>query len=87
MHLLKKPESTIGRALSNDIILMEPTVSREHARLVRTEHGWLIFNLTQQNVVRVNGHAVLAGDCFALQPQDFLVLGNIMLQLIAPQER
>jgi RsiW-degrading membrane proteinase PrsW (M82 family) len=85
VHLLKKPESIIGRALSSDIILMEPTVSREHARLVRTEHGWLIFNLTQQNVVRVNGHAVPGGDCLALQPQDFLVLGNTMLQLIAPQ--
>ena len=86
VHLLKKPETTIGRALSNDIILMEPTVSREHARLVRTEHGWLIFNLTAQNVVRVNGHVVTGGDCQVLQPQDFLVLGNTMLQLIAPQE-
>jgi RsiW-degrading membrane proteinase PrsW (M82 family)/pSer/pThr/pTyr-binding forkhead associated (FHA) protein len=86
VHLLKKPESTIGRALSNDIILMEPTVSREHARLVRTEHGWLIFNLTAQNVVRVNGHVVAGGDCLVLQSQDFLVLGNTMLQLIAPQE-
>src|SRR5450432_74353 len=86
VHLLKKPETTIGRALSNDIILMEPTVSREHARLVRTEHGWLIFNLTAQNVVRVNGHVVTGGDCLVLQAQDFLVLGNTMLQLIAPQE-
>jgi RsiW-degrading membrane proteinase PrsW (M82 family) len=85
VHLLKKPETTIGRALSNDIILMEPTVSREHARLVRTERAWLIFNLTQQNVVRVNGHPVSAGDCLVLHPQDFLVLGNTMLQLIAPQ--
>src|SRR5450432_736460 len=84
VHLLKKPETTIGRALSNYIILMEPTVSREHARLVRTEHGWLIFNLTAQNVVRVNGHVVTGGDCLVLQAQDFLVLGNTMLQLIAP---
>ncbi len=85
VHLLKKPETTIGRALSNDIILMEPTVSREHARLIRNEHGWLIFNLTQQNVVRVNGHPVPAGASLVLQPQDFLVLGNTMLQLIALQ--
>jgi RsiW-degrading membrane proteinase PrsW (M82 family)/pSer/pThr/pTyr-binding forkhead associated (FHA) protein len=86
VHLLQKPETTIGRALSNDIILMEPTVSREHARLIRTEHGWLIFNLTQQNIVRVNGHPVPAGDSLILQPQDLLVLGNTMLQLIAQQE-
>ncbi len=85
VHLLKKPATTIGRALSNDIILMEPTVSREHARLIRTERGWLIFNLSERNVVRVNGHPVPTGDYFILQPQDFLVLGNTMLQLIAPQ--
>ena len=34
VHLLTRRETTVGRALSNDIILMDPTVSREHARLV-----------------------------------------------------
>ncbi len=85
VHLLTRRETTIGRALSNDIILMDPTVSREHARLVLDEHGWHVVNLTEQNIVRVNGRAVPGGGNLALQSQDILVLGSTMLQLIAPQ--
>ncbi len=85
VHLLTQRETTIGRALSNDIILMDQTVSREHARLVWSEHGWLVFNLTMNNVVRVNGRSVPSGGSLALQPQDLLVLGSTVLQLIAPQ--
>src|SRR5437763_8613994 len=85
VHLLTRRETTLGRALSNDIILMDPTVSREHARLVLDEHGWHVVNLTEQNIVRVNGRAVPGGGNLALQSQDILVLGSTMLQLIAPQ--
>src|SRR5438552_8560770 len=84
VHLLTQRETTIGRALNNDIILMDPTVSREHARLVLDDMGWHITNLTEQNVVRVNGHAVPSGGSLPMQPQDILVLGSTMLQLIAP---
>jgi RsiW-degrading membrane proteinase PrsW (M82 family) len=85
VHLLSHIETTIGRSLSNDIILMDQTVSREHARLVRGEHGWCVFNLTMHNIVRVNGQAVPAGGSLAMQPQDFLVVGSTVFQLIAPQ--
>ncbi|MHB8597009.1 MAG: PrsW family glutamic-type intramembrane protease [Ktedonobacteraceae bacterium] len=85
VHLLTRRETTIGRALNNDIILMDPTVSREHARLVLDDAGWHILNLTSQNVVRVNGNAVAHGTSYPLQPQDILILGSTMLQLIAPQ--
>ena len=33
VHVLKRRETTIGRALNNDVILLDLTVSREHARL------------------------------------------------------
>lgn len=85
VHLLTRKETTIGRALNNGIILMDPTVSREHARLLVDEHGWRIFNLTTNNIVRVNGQPVPAGCDSPLHPQDYLVLGSTMLQLIAPQ--
>lgn len=85
VHLLTRSETTIGRALNNDIILLDPTVSREHARLVWNRNGWRIFNLTLQNIVRVNGRPVPSGGSLVMRPQDFLVLGNTMLQLIAPQ--
>ncbi|GAC1583591.1 MAG: hypothetical protein NVS4B1_23130 [Ktedonobacteraceae bacterium] len=84
VHLLTRQETTIGRALNNDIILMDPTVSREHARLVLDEYGWHVQNLTVNNIVRVNGHPVLSGVSVAMKSQDVLVLGSTMLQLIAP---
>ena len=34
VHLLTHKQTTIGRALSNDLVLMDSTISREHARLV-----------------------------------------------------
>jgi RsiW-degrading membrane proteinase PrsW (M82 family) len=85
VHVLTRRETTIGRALCNDVILLDPTVSREHARLVLDECGWRLVNLTPQNAVRVNGRPVSGGGSVAVQPQDVLVLGSTMLQLIAPQ--
>jgi RsiW-degrading membrane proteinase PrsW (M82 family)/pSer/pThr/pTyr-binding forkhead associated (FHA) protein len=85
VHLLTQRETTIGRALNNDIILMDPTVSREHARLLLDDSGWHIINLTHKNIVRVNGAFVAYGTNQPLQPQDILILGSTMLQLIAPQ--
>src|SRR3989442_4162891 len=85
VHVLTQRATSIGRALNNDIVLMDPTVSREHARLVLDHDGWHIINLTARNVVRVNGRQVPSGLSLAMQPQDVLVLGSTMLQLIAPQ--
>ena len=85
VYLLTRGETTIGRALNNDLVLMDPTVSREHARLVLDQQGWHVYNLTLQNVVRVNGRPVPGGEALPMQPQDFLVIGSTMLQLIAPQ--
>ena len=66
VHLLTHTSTTIGRALNNDIILMDPTVSREHARLDLDASGWHITNLTEQNIVRVNGQTVPSG-CWPVQ--------------------
>lgn len=85
VHLLTRHAMTIGRAPSNDIVLTDPTVSREHARLVLDQYGWRIINLTVQNIVRVNGQPVPSGGSLPLRPQDTLILGSTMLQLIAPQ--
>lgn len=75
-------EITIGRALSNDIVVMDSTVSREHARLVWNQSGWYITNVTKQNIVRINDRFVPSGTSFPIQAQDILTLGSTVLQLI-----
>jgi RsiW-degrading membrane proteinase PrsW (M82 family) len=84
VHVLTRRETTIGRSLNNDIVLMDPTVSREHARLILEADGWHLVNLTTRNIVRVNGRPVPSGHSLAVQPQDIVILGSTMLQLIAP---
>lgn len=85
VHLLTQRETVLGRALNNDVILLDLTVSREHARLSLTENGWCLKNLTTHNIVRVNGRPVPGGSSVPIWPQDILVLGNTMLQFIAPR--
>ncbi|HZS77126.1 MAG TPA: PrsW family glutamic-type intramembrane protease [Ktedonobacteraceae bacterium] len=86
VHVISRENTTIGRALHNDIILMDPTVSREHARLILDQSGWHLINLTAKNVVRVNGRNLPPGSNMPVHPQDIIVLGSTMLQLIAPQK-
>src|SRR5215831_7861083 len=76
VHVLTRRETTIGRALNNDVVLMDPTVSREHARLMLDQNGWRIINLTAKNIVRVNGKSVPSGSSFPMKPQDVLILGS-----------
>ena len=85
VHVLTQQETTIGRALNNDIVLMDPTVSREHARLVLDRDGWHVVNLTAKNIVRVNNRQVPGGSSLPMKSQDLLILGSTMLQLLAPQ--
>src|SRR6266516_262572 len=84
VHVLTQHETSIGRALNNDVVLMDPTFSREHARLILDHDGWHMINLTARNIVRVNGGSVPSGSSLPLHPQDVLILGSTMLQLIAP---
>ncbi len=73
VHVLTQRETSIGRALNNDVVLMDPTVSREHARLVLDRDGWHIINLTARNIVRLNGRQVQSGSSLPMHPQDVLI--------------
>ena len=33
---------TIGRSTGSDVVVSDPTVSREHIRLAWGEHGWIV---------------------------------------------
>lgn len=48
-HSLNRQIVTIGRSESNDIILSDTGLSRQHAQLERTESGWQVRDLGSQN--------------------------------------
>jgi len=55
---ISKPLITFGREPGNDIVISDPTVSRQHARLVNNAGQWSIEKLAAQNVVTVNQHTI-----------------------------
>ncbi len=81
-------ENTIGRAESSDVTLNYPTVSRQHAALIRSEDDtWIIHDLESKGGVTVNGAAVEGSA--ALDYGDVLGLGGVetVLLSVSQEER
>jgi pSer/pThr/pTyr-binding forkhead associated (FHA) protein len=70
---LSKPEITIGRGQTNDIVLQDSRVSRSHARFeFDAAGGMTVVDLGSTNGVRVNGVRV---DKTRVQPGDTVSIG------------
>ncbi|MFW6063801.1 MAG: FHA domain-containing protein, partial [Chloroflexota bacterium] len=66
---------TIGRDPIVDIVLNDPEVSRQHARLTRVDDGYQIQDLGSTNGTFVDGKR-LAGDPVALTPGMVITMGS-----------
>src|SRR6266700_1261726 len=55
---ISKTTITIGREPGNDIVISDPTVSRQHARLIYNGSQWSIEKLNLQNTLAVNRREV-----------------------------
>lgn len=56
--VLTQAEIQIGRASTNDVVIPDPEVSRQHAQLIRQEEGFAIQDLGSTNGSFVNYHRV-----------------------------
>lgn len=65
----------VGRGRSNELVLQDPSVSREHAELVRAggDQGWRVRDLGSTNGVAVNGRPVTEE---LLTPGDTVTFGS-----------
>jgi pSer/pThr/pTyr-binding forkhead associated (FHA) protein len=54
IYLLDRLEISMGREVDNDIVLLEPEVSRHHLRLILTEDGYAIEDLNTMNGTHLN---------------------------------
>ena len=72
---------TIGRASSCDLVLPDPLISREHARIDADGSQLAIHDLGSRNGTLVNGERISSAD---LHPGDEINLGGTTLLLIAP---
>lgn len=75
---LHQDEITIGRDVSNEIVISDPEVSRRHARLVEQREGYVIEDLGSTNGTFVNGQRLMGPHL--LRPGEVVMFGeNIRL--------
>jgi len=80
---LLKQETTIGRSKENDIVLLDHTVSRKHAKITRTDQGHLLSDLGSFNGTLVNETVIQSA---LLKHEDIIKIGlNTMTFLSRPQ--
>ena len=69
-------ELTVGTAVGNDLVLSDPTVSRNHLAVRCTEYGYWVRDLGSTNGVRLGAHLVQVA---ALSDGSALGLGDTRL--------
>ena len=72
--LIRKPVTTMGRALDNDLVVESGEVSRHHARLELEQDGLRIIDLNSTNGTRVNGRSIRS---HLVQPNDEVTFGTL----------
>jgi len=79
IYKISKPVTTIGRDAGNDIVLSDPSISREQARLIYNGTQWSIEKIRDYNKITINGRAVQQAK---LQENDIIGLGFADTQLL-----
>ncbi|MBA2678393.1 MAG: FHA domain-containing protein, partial [Ktedonobacteraceae bacterium] len=70
---IDKPITTIGREPGNDIVVFDPSVSRQHAQIMLNGNAWTIQKLAQQNKLSLNQREVNQSP---LSDRDTIALGQ-----------
>ncbi|MGD2127141.1 MAG: diguanylate cyclase [Desulfobacteraceae bacterium] len=78
---LKNDTTLIGRSPDSDIPIHDPSVSRRHARIVRSGEKYFIEDLESRNGTWVNGCALRRGERFQLQRGLPIAIGNVSISL------
>jgi pSer/pThr/pTyr-binding forkhead associated (FHA) protein len=73
--------TTLGRAARADVVVADPSVSAEHARVTRVGRAWVVTDLGSTNGTRVN-EAPVSGKT-SLANGDVLEIGRVRLQVVA----
>ena len=72
-------ESIIGRSKRSDVVVEIPTISRNHAVLIRYDDGsWSITDTGSKDGVFVNGKRIRI--C-AIEPEDVISIGGVQMRL------
>lgn len=78
-ELALEPTTSIGRKLTNAVVLDDPTVSGEHAVLYLRDSTWYVRDAGSTNGTLVNGQDTVAPSVLGVG--DILTLGAVQLRL------
>src|SRR5919202_1264021 len=68
----------VGRGVTSDIAIYDPTISRRHAELIVGTDGVQVRDLGSSNGTCINGSRVSTG---RLLPNDSITFGKVLFQL------
>jgi hypothetical protein len=74
---------SIGRSEENDIVIQDPNVSRQHARLLRSENGFVAEDLDSTNGTLLDGAPI---DHERIENGDELTFGGITARFVRRME-
>jgi pSer/pThr/pTyr-binding forkhead associated (FHA) protein len=74
---LNRSHTTLGRALDNDIVLLDIAASRKHAQVIRSESGFSLLDLRSANGIFINGRRITEEE---LYDGDELEIGETALR-------
>ncbi len=83
---LTKEVSLIGRDVTNDVVIGDAEVSRQHARITRTPGGYVLEDLGSTNGTFVNGERLTTPR--VLNPGDLIAFGEtvtLTFDAVAPE--
>jgi len=81
---IDQEETFLGRGPENQIQIVEPSVSRTHAKVIKRGERHFIEDLESQNGTYLNGHPIGPGFQLEMKEGDFLAVGNILMSLGPP---
>src|SRR5205823_2289398 len=70
----------IGRSTSLEVVIDDPSVSRQHAEITHTPRGWLLRDLGSRNGTYLNKTPV-KGDEQLVRANDLLTLGEVRFRV------
>ncbi|ETW95584.1 MAG: hypothetical protein ETSY1_30075 [Candidatus Entotheonella factor] len=73
-------EMRVGRAPDNDLCLLDPSVSRHHARITPYRHGFILQDLHSSNGTKLRQASLSPDTLQEISPGDLIEFGNTQLR-------
>ena len=83
-HNLKSHSFSIGRDGSNDIVIVDYTISKNHAQIQFTEQGYVLIDFRSRNGSSINGMTLVPNRAYPIQERDVILFGRIGFILLSP---